>query len=140
MSNSYQSFLSDLRGEVKIVLSHSTETWNKIRAEYSAATGTDDMYQNYELFKLIQSKYSDTWEYKNISLRKAQEIAEPIRIANPEQCVSIYTSDNSFIGNTSWADQMKYFFEYETFTAQGAELTKQRQAEAKELGIQASWE
>lgn len=136
----YTKWMNTMQSKVIISLAPSTIEFQAARAEYEALTGTDNPYNNKELFDSIMERYYKKQIHENISLHQAQVIAEPIRIANPDQCVSLYTDGNSFIGNTSWADQMKHFFEYETFTPEGTALAKARQAEAKQLGIIASWE
>ena len=139
-SQEYQNWMNTIQESVTISLSPSTEKWQLARAEYEALTGTDDMYEHIDIWKGIIGKYYTEQVHKGISLKRAQEIAEPIRIAHPDECVSIYSSDKSFIGNTSWNDQMKMFWEYETYTPEGAALAAARKAEAEKLGLKAAWE
>lgn len=110
------------------------------RAEYEALTGTDNTYEHREIWDRIYEAYSKTWVYENMSLKQVQAIAEPLRIANPDQCVSIHTDDKCFIGNTTWNDQMKMFWEYETYTPEGAAIAAARKAECDALGKVAAWE
>ena len=140
MSTSYQKFKSDIRKTLTITLSPSTADYQAARAEYEALTGTDNTYTHADIWERIINTYDKKWVYNNMSLNDAQTIAEPIRIACPDQCVSIHTDDKCFIGNTTWNDQMEMFFEYETYTEQGAALAKARQEEAARLGIKAAWE
>jgi hypothetical protein len=58
----------------------------------------------------------------------------------PGQHVNIYGDDNSFIGNVTWNDQMKMFWEYPTYTDLGNKLREARMAEAKQLNLIASFE
>jgi hypothetical protein len=95
------------------------------------------------LAKEIRVRISDTEEFilTNLTWKRAQEIVEPIRINRPDRCISLYCSTgNSFIGNTSWNDQMKMFWEYPTYTPEGAKLAAERAAEAEMKGLVASWE
>jgi len=79
---------------------------------------------------------------KGISFRQAQAIAEPWRMANPKGFANIIEKEsNSFIGNTTWEDQMDMFWGYETFTPEGEAAAFARNEEAKALGIIGpSWE
>lgn len=135
----YLKWMNKEQEAVTIQLSPSTEQYQLIRGEYEALTGTDNMYEHREIWDKICKTYWKTWEHKGISLKQAQAIAEPIRIAHPDQNVNI-VAGKSFIGNTSWNDQLKMFFEYETYTEEGAAIMKARQEEAARLGIKAAWE
>ena len=111
MSNSeYMKWMNTVQSVVRVRLSPSHEEYANARAEYEALTGTADTYEHNDIWNNIIDKYGKLWVLENISLLDAQKFAEPIRIANPNECVSLYTDDKSFIGNTSWADQMKHFF------------------------------
>jgi hypothetical protein len=114
--------------QVKIVLSPSTEDYKSIRQ------------QRRDLWDSLIAKFTKTLIVENISLTEAEAIAEPIRIMFPGQHVNIYGDDNSYIGNVTWNDQMKMFWEYPTYTDLGNKLREARMAEAKELGLIASFE
>lgn len=92
-----------------------------------------------EIFDAIADKQKQVWVLENKTFTEAQAFAEPIRIANPDQCVSLYT-ENGFIGNTTWNDQIKMFWEYPVYTELGAEIMMMRQSEAADQGLIASWE
>lgn len=126
--------------QVKIVLSPSTEEWKSIRFQYEQLTGTTNTYDKPEVWNELVEKFTKTLIVENISLKEAEVIAEPIRIMFPAQHVNIYGDDNSFIGNVTWNDQMKMFWEYPTYTDLGNKLKEARMAEAKGLGLIASWE
>jgi hypothetical protein len=140
MSESYKRFMNDIRKKLTITLYPSTEQYQAARAEYEALTGTDNTYDHLDIWERIVKAYNKTWEYSNMSLHTGQEIAENIRIAHPDQCVNLHTDDKCFIGNTTWNDQMKMFWEYETYSIVGTVLAKKRKAEAEAAGLIASWE
>lgn len=132
MNNEYNNWMNSIQSEVLIKLSPSEAKVREIMSKV-------DPKSDYELWRsMIDAAYT-VYPYKNISLLEAQKIAEPIRIANPSQHVSIYAG-KSFIGNTTWNDQMKMFWEYPTFTEEGAKLAGERKAECDLLGKVASWE
>ena len=133
--------MKSIQKQVRVVLSPSKEQYVDIRAEYFSQTGSDNYYDNPELFDEIARSRQKTYILHNVSLTAAQAYAEPIRIANPDQCVSLYVDANgSFIGNTSWNDQVKMFWEYPVYSIEGAEIMLARQQEAEEQGLIASWE
>ena len=136
---SYQEFMHQKNEEVRISISLSNLE-RKAVEELMSFTGSGSYYDNPEYYKEVENRFKKEIILKNVSFHEAQTFAEPIRIANPDQCVSIYAGDNSFIGNTSWNDQLKMFFEYPTFTEIGKSIMEARQAEANAQGIQASWE
>lgn len=140
MQNEYQLWMNKKQKEVKISISPSDLEYSVINKEYIQATGTDNYYDHPEKWEEIRNKFRKEIVLHNISLRDAQAFAEPIRIANPNQCVSLYADGNSFIGNTTWNDQLEMFFEYETYTSIGSEIMAKRKAEAEAQGISASWE
>lgn len=140
MSTSYQKFKSDIRKVLTITLSPSTADYQTARAEYEALTGTDNTYTHSDIWDRIIKAYDKQWVYNNISLDAGQTIAEPIRLAHPDQCVSLHTDDKCFIGNTTWNDQMKMFWEYETYTPEGAALAAARKAVCDAEGKIAAWE
>ena len=126
--------------QVKIVLSPSTEDYKSIRFQYEEQTGTANTYDKPDVWNSLIAKFAKTLIVENISLTEAEAIAEPIRIMFPGQHVNIYGDDNSYIGNVTWNDQMKMFWEYPTYTDLGNKLREARMAEAKELGLIASFE
>jgi len=140
MSKSYQKFQNDIRKTLTVTMSPSTPEAQAARAEYEALTGTDNTYTHSDIWDRIYSSYQKQWVYENMSLKQVQAIAEPLRIANPDQCVSIHTDDKCFIGNTTWNDQMKMFWEYETYTPQGAAIAKARKTVCDAEGKIAAWD
>jgi hypothetical protein len=140
MNNSYQKWINTVQKSVTISLSPSAADYKLAIAEYQALTGTENTYEQRDLFDSIVVKYYVKRVHTNISMRRAQEIAEPIRIAHPEQCVSLYAGTTSFVGNTTWNDQMSMFWEYETYTPEGATLAAARKTECDALGKIAAWE
>jgi hypothetical protein len=140
MSKSYQKFMNTIRKSLTVTLSLSTAAAQQARAEYEALTGTDNTYEHSDIWDKIYRSYSQKFEYANMSLNQIQTLVEPLRIAHPDQCVSISTDDKCFIGNTTWNDQMKMFWEYETYTPQGAALAAARKTEAEAAGLRAAWE
>jgi hypothetical protein len=133
--------MTSIQKQVRIVLSPSLEQYSQIRAEFLAQSGSDDYYSNPNLFDKITKGIQKEWTLDNVTFGEAQCFAEPIRIANPDQCVSLYNDKtNSFIGNTSWNDQMEMFWEYPVYSIEGAEIKEARQMMAEEQGLCASWE
>jgi hypothetical protein len=126
--------------EVKIVLSPSTEDYKSIRFQYEQQTGTTNTYEKPDLWDSLIAKFAKTLIVENISLTEAEAIAEPIRIMFPDQHVNLYGSDNSFIGNVTWNDQLKMFWGYPTYTEIGKSIMAKRTEEQAALGIQPSWE
>ena len=135
----YLQWMNKVQETVIIQLSPTTEQYQLALAEYEALTGTDNPYEHRTIYNDIVRTYWTEWVHNGISLKQAQAIAEPIRIAHPDQNVNI-CAGKSFIGNTSWNDQLKMFFEYETYTEEGAAIMFARQKEAAQLGIKAAWE
>ena len=136
----YKKWMNQKQSEVRITISPSPLEYAAIMKEYSLLTGSTNYYDNPDLYNEISNRIRKEIILENISLNEAQAFAEPIRIAFPDQCVSIHAGENSFIGNTSWNDQLKMFFEYPTFTEIGKTIMENRKAEANAMGIQASWE
>jgi type IV secretory pathway component VirB8 len=136
----YNEWMNQKQSEVKITVSPSSIEHKMIMAEYQAQTGSDNYYDNREVYDEIYNRFRKEIILENVSLNEAQAFAEPIRIANPDQCVSLYTSKNSFIGNTTWNDQLQWFIEYPTYTEVGKHIMAKRKAEANAQGVMASWE
>ena len=139
MNNDYQAWMTKKFKTATVIISPSNLEWKTIREEYENRTGSTNPYDFPEIHEEIRGKYRHEIILKNVSLTEAQEFAEPIRIANPEQCVSI-SAEKSYIGNTSWNDQMKMFWEYPVYTKIGEQLKQARVSEAKEKNLIASWE
>lgn len=90
---------------------------------------------------VLYEQAQKTMTFTDMSFNEVQVMIEHIRIANPNEGMSIHNLDrSSFIGNVTWADQMEMFWEYETFTPEGAKLAAQRKAEQDAKGELASWE
>ena len=133
--------MNSIQKQVKVVLSPSKEQYTQIRAQFKASTGSDNYYDNTEFFDELVKMNQTEWTLENVTFTQAQAFAEPIRIANPDQCVSLYNEDaGSFIGNTSWNDQIQMFWEYPVYTEAGAEIMLIRETEAADQGLIAAWE
>jgi hypothetical protein len=133
--------MNSIEKQVRISLSPSQSEYAQIRAEYFARTGSDNYYDDPDFFDGLVKMHRKEWTLENVTFNQAQAFAEPIRIANPDQCVSLYNDETgSFIGNTSWNDQIEMFWEYPVYTELGAEIMLMRQAEAADQGLIASWE
>ena len=133
--------MNSIQKQVRISLSPSQEQYAQIRAEYLVKTGSDNYYDFPDIFDQMVQDVRQEWTLENVTFTQAQAFAEPIRIANPDQCVTLYNDKNgSFIGNTTWNDQIKMFWEYPVYTEQGAEIMLMRQTEAADQGLIAAWE
>jgi len=136
-------WMNQKHSEVKITVSPSSAEHKLIMAEYQAQTGSDDYYDNREAYDEIYNRFIKEIILEDVTLNESEAFAEPIRIANPDQCVSLYYGkfpNNGFIGNTSWNDQLQMFFEYPTYTPIGKRIMENRKAEANAQGVFASWE
>jgi hypothetical protein len=123
---------------VSITPSHST--YAEIRREYIARTGTDNTYEHEIVWKELVKRHTVILTLEDTNFHEAQVFAEPLRIKFPDQHVNIYDEDyGNFIGNTTWNDQIKMFWEYPVFTEEGQRIAEARIAEASHLGIAASW-
>ena len=136
----YKKWMNRKQLEVKITISPSALEYAEIIKEYTLLTGSTNYYDNPDLYEQISNSIRKEILLENVSLNEAQAFVEPIRIAFPDQCVSLHAGENSFVGNTTWNDQLKMFFEYETFTNIGKTIMENRKIEANAQGIQASWE
>ena len=135
------NMMNTIQSQVRVVLSPSADQYDQIRAEFKSQTGSTNFYDNRELWESLVKASQTEWEFNNITFKKAQVFAEPIRIAHPNQHVSLYNEENgSFIGNTSWNDQFSMFWEYPVYTEEGARIIALRQQEALEQNLVASWE
>jgi len=139
MSN-YKQWMNQKQSEVKITISPSDLEYSEIIKEYTLLTGSTNYYDNRDLYNQITNNIRKVIILENVSLNEAQTFAEPLRITFPNQCVSLYAGENSFVGNTTWNDQLKMFFEYPTFTEIGKSIMAIRKEEANAMGIEASWE
>ena len=138
--NDYAKWMNQKQSEVRIHISPSAFETQFINEEYKRKTGTDNYYDFPEIHDSIRERFRRVITLQDITLNEAQAFAEPIRIAHPDQCVSLYAGENSFIGNTTWNDQLEMFFEYPTYTEIGKEIMTKRKAEAEAQGVKASWE
>lgn len=123
-----------------ISLTPSKDTMIHVRRDYQNITGTDNTYEFPDLWRDLYVIACSEHTYEGITLEEAQALAEPIRIAQPDRHVNIYTTKGDFIGNTTWNDQMKMFWEYPVYTPEGERLRDERMAEAAVKGLIASWE
>jgi hypothetical protein len=126
--------------EEKITISIGADPYQRreIEEEYLDRTGTDNPYHDMDLYREIERSHTTRIVLRDTTWQEAQAFAEPIRIAHPEQCVTLYAG-NSFIGNTSWKDQMDMFWEYPVYTPYGQKLRTDRMQLAEVLGQTASW-
>ena len=132
-------WINKKREKVIILISLSTLEHAEVSKEFKYLTGSDNPYENIDQWNIIKSRHQRKIELENVSLLEAEKFAEPIRIVNPDECISIISGDG-YIGNVSWNDQVRIFFEYPTYTKIGKSIIDKRKEEAKRLGIQASFE
>jgi hypothetical protein len=140
MDEKYTKWMNEKQSEVIVSISPSPLECKIINDEYKRLTGSDNYYEDRELHDSLYNRYRKEIILENVSLNEAQAFVEPIRIANPDQCVSLYTGKNSFIGNTTWNDQLQMFFEYPTYTEVGKKIMAKRKTEANSQGVIAAWE
>ena len=126
--------------EVKIVLSPSPAQYQDARYRYSEITGTDDTYENPNIWDSLIEARTATLVLENVSIKEAEAVAEPIRMMFPDQNVNIISANGDFVGNVTWNDQLKMFWGYPTYTEIGKSIMEKRKAEQDALGIQSSWE
>jgi hypothetical protein len=135
-------FMDRVRDEVIIQYSPKLrkEVYDALDAQ-AKALATEDK-GHWEWYRELYNSMIVEVPVKGVSFRQAQAIAEPWRMANPKGFANIADpASNSFIGNTTWHDQMEMFWGYETFTPEGAAAAFARNEEAKALGIPGpSWE
>ena len=139
VQNEYQIWMNTEMPVINAIMSPAPGVCAKLIQEFKAATGTDNTYANEELWETMYKNACVHYEFNDMSLKQAQAILEHKRIANPDQNISLYAG-KSYIGNVTWNDQMKMFWEYETYTEQGAKIAAARKAECDALGKIASWE
>ena len=126
--------------EVKIVLSPSRKEYEAARYQYSEITGTDNTYENPNIWNSLVEDRTTTLVLENVSIEEAEVVAEPIRMMFPDQNVNIISANGDFVGNVTWNDQLKMFWGYPTYTEIGKAIMEKRKAEQDALGISASWE
>jgi len=126
--------------EVKIVLSPSRKEYEAARYRYSEITGTDDTYENPNIWNSLVEDRTTTLVLENVSIEEAEVVAEPIRMMFPDQNVNIISANGDFVGNVTWNDQLKMFWGYPTYTEIGKSIMAKRKEEQDALGIQSSWE
>lgn len=136
--NEYEIWMNTKQPVINATMSPSAQACAEIREEFKAATGSDNYYDNRDLWEHMYDKACVKFTFTDMSLKEAQAILEHNRIANPDQNVSL-SAGKSYIGNVTWNDQMKMFWEYETYTEQGAKLAAARKAECDALGLIAAW-
>ncbi len=134
------TYMNKKRPFLEIILSPSDEVMKSIREQYEFIAMTDDTYEDQDLWDKLYKAGCTITRHENITMNEIQMIAEPIRIDNPEQNVSITDHNGNYIGHTTWNDQIKYFFEYPVYTQRGLAIVTARQMEAIEQGVVASWE
>lgn len=136
----YQEFMDRIEPEVTITIGPDANGTKAIAQEYFELTGTDNPYEHRELHEELYRKHRISLTLRGVSLNEAQAFAEPLRIAHPDQCVSLSTPDGSWIGNTTWNDQMEMFFGYPVYTPYGEKLKRERNEYAEAEGIPMAWE
>jgi hypothetical protein len=140
MKTDYNIWLNTKQEEIKAIFSPSSEVAKIVRAEIASQTGSDNYYDNPEMFDTALEAASTQFKFKNKSFNEVQTLMEPLRIANPDSGCSLYTLNGDFIGNVTWNDQMSMFWEYETYSDLGKKLASLRKQEAEQEGLIASWE
>lgn len=133
-------FMNRVEPEIHIIIGLDELARKVAEAEYLEATGTDNPFEHRDLHDEISSKYQTRITLREISWREAEAFVEPLRIAHPDQNVSLYTKSGSWIGHTTWNDQMKMFFGYPVYTGYGEKLKAERLAQAEADGTQMAWE
>lgn len=123
-----------------VSLTPSPSAYAEIRREYLTLTGTDNTYEHGDVWTELVKRRRVDLVLERVSFDEAEAFAEPLRIAHPDQNVNIYDGEGSFIGYTTWNDQMQMFWEYPVHTEYGDYLRGGRIREATALGITASWE
>lgn len=138
----HDAFMDRRESQIKISVGLSPAERLVADREYLNQTGNDPVWSYYndrETYEEIEKKYRTEIVLRDTTWLEAQVFAEPIRIAYPGQCVSLY-GGNSFIGNTTWNDQMKMFFGYPVYTPYGEKLKAEANEYAEAEGIPMAWE
>jgi len=141
MDNSHDNFMNTR--EEKIILSIGLDEYRRreVEDEYLDRSGSDNPYHDYDLYRKIEAAHRTEIVLRGMTWHEAQVFAEPIRIAHPDQNITLYNPDySSFIGNTTWNDQMKMFFGYPVFTPYGEKLKAEANLHAEINGIAMAWE
>jgi hypothetical protein len=141
----HEKWMNTVEAEIELIVGLSPAERQVSDREYLKLTGNDPVWSYYndrETYEEIENKYRTKITLRDISWREAQVFAEPIRIAHPDQNVSLYTKGpkGSWIGYTTWSDQMEMFFGYDVFTPYGAKLKRERNEYAEAEGIPMAWE
>lgn len=132
MSTNHTQWMHTKQKTVTVILSLSSKDYEKIRSMF-------DCYEEQKAFEAEVKKCRKVWTLTDVSLHEAQTFAEPLRMAHPDQCVSLVAGD-SYIGNTSWTDQMEMFWEYPVYTEGGRLIQTMRKRVASEKNLVASYE
>jgi hypothetical protein len=141
-TNTHDEFMDRREEEIKLVLSLSPAERLLADRDYLKQTGNDPVWSYFndrETYNEIEKKYRTEVVLRDTTWREAQVFAEPIRIAHPDRNVTLY-GGGSFIGNTTWNDQMKMFFGYEVYTPYGEKLKQEANEYAEAEGIPMAWE
>ena len=138
-SNSHDAWMNQKESEILLVVGPDKSGIQRALDMYFVLTGTDNTYENRDAWDLLYRQECHVIQLKDVSWLEAQQFAEPIRILHPEQCVTL-SSGSSFIGNTSWKDQMEMFFGYPVYTPYGEKLKAERNQFAEANGIPMAWE
>ena len=141
----HEAFLDSVEAEIELIVGLSPAERQVADREYLKLTGNDPVWSYYndrETYEKIENKYRTKLTLRNMSWREAHIFTEPIRIAHPDQNVSLYTRGpkGSWIGYTTWNDQMKMFFGYEVYTPYGEKLKAEANEYAEAEGIPMAWE
>jgi hypothetical protein len=141
----HETWMNTVEAEIELIIGLSPAERQAANREYEELTGNDPVesyYSDRETYEAIEKKHRTGITLRNMSWREAQVFAEPIRIAHPDQNVSLYTKGpkGSWIGYTTWNDQMEMFFGYEVYTPYGEVLKRERNEYAEAEGIPMAWE
>lgn len=136
----HDEFMNRVEPEIHIIIGPDSLAQKAAAQEYLETTGTDNPFEHRDLHDEIWSKYQTRITLRDISWNEANAFAEPLRIAHPDQNVSLYTKGGSWIGHTTWNDQMTMFFGYPVYTSYGEKLKAEANAHAEANGIPMAWE
>jgi hypothetical protein len=141
----HEAFLDQVEAEIELIIGLSPAERQAANREYEELTGKDPVesyYNDRETYEEIEKKHRTGITLRNMSWREAHIFTEHIRIAHPDQNVSLYTrgEKGSWIGYTTWNDQMKMFFGYEVYTPYGEVLKREANEYAEAEGIPMAWE
>lgn len=141
----HEAWLDRVEPEIELIVGLSPLQRAAANREYEELTGRDSTtsyYDDRETLEAVERKHRTGITLRGISWREAQVFAEPIRIAHPEENVSLYTEGpgGSWIGYTTWRDQMTMYFGYQVYTPYGEVLKAEAEAWAELEGIPGAWE